>query len=182
MRKAVVVGLVALLGACTSVSAADLRLTEARSIARLRAEKEVDLSLTSLSRSGVLDDIDCSQETGIDAEQCNAFMTLMASHMETLRTEEKKRAMADAADEIEALAVAMTYLSDADFSALRTNADLPPESDQIKPLSAVGEQIIKEPMDVLFDTLSASDRSAGDRVQALVTEVLTKLMTDPALQ
>jgi hypothetical protein len=182
MLKAFIAGFGLLLASCTTAPAGQTRLTDARSIARQFAETDVGLSMASLSRSGVLDDIDCNQETGVDAKQCNAFMTLMESRMEKLRADESKLAMADAADEIEALAVAMTQLSDADFSTLRTNANLPPGSDQIKPLSLEGEELIRQQQDALFASLSTSDSRAGDRVQALVMEILAKMMSDPSLQ
>lgn len=92
--------------------------------------------------------------------------------MEPLKAAERKAAMADAAEEIEALAAAITNLSDADFSAIRANANLPPNSDAIKPLSKEGEALIGEQLSALSASLAASDQRAGDSVQALLMEIL----------
>jgi hypothetical protein len=181
MRMIVIAGLATLLGACTATPAENSRLTEARSIARQFAESSIDLSIASLSRSGVLGDIDCSQETGVDAEQCVAFTSLLESRMEPLKAAERKAAMADAADEIEALAVAITNLSDADFSALRVNTNLPKDSDAFQSLSKEGQVLIREPLFALSASLSASDQRAGDSVQTLLMEILTGSGTDTAL-
>lgn len=182
MRTIIISALVALTAACATVPESELRLTEARSLARQYAEENIDMSLASLSRSGVLGDIDCDQETGVDAEQCVAFTTLIANGLETLRVEERQIAMSDADDEIAALAAAIASLSDADFFTLRTNANLPAGSDLTKPISAEGQQRVRETWDALDASLSASDRRAGDRTQSMLMEILLKLAADPTAQ
>ena len=173
MQKIVIAGIVALLGACTAMPAENPRLIEARSIARQLTEERVDLSIASLSHGGVLGDVDCGEETGVDAEQCIAFTSMLESRMEPLKAARRKAAMADAADEIEALAVAVTGLSDADFSVLRAYANRSSDSDAVQPLSKEGQALIGEQLSALSASLSASDQRAGDSVQALLMEILT---------
>lgn len=180
VRMIIMTALAFVFSACASVPAEQTRLTEARSMSRQHAETMIDSVFASLSRSGVLNDIDCSQETGIDAKQCIAFTARMASRMEQLKTEERKIALTDAADGIEALAQAMASLSEPDFSTLRILMSPAPES--AIQLSAGGRDVLEQPTDSLFETLMAADARAADRVEALVMEIITELMADPAFQ
>ncbi len=181
MRKIIIGGLLMLLGACATVPAENLRLTEARSLVRQQTETHVDLAIASLSEGGVLGDIDCDQETGVDAKQCIAFSTMLASRMEPLKAEQRKIALTDAADEMEALAEAMTKLSEADFSQIRINANLPMGSDLAKSISQEGDALIMKQENALISSLVDSDQKAGDRAQAVAMEILTKLLADPTL-
>lgn len=182
MRTIALAGVAALLGACATVSGGDSRQTEARALAQQYAEELVDDSLATLSQMGVLGDIDCSQETGQDAKQCAAFSTLMASRLETLQSKERESTLEDTADEIDALTVALTKLSDGDFSVLQANAKLPAASILTIPISVEGQDMIREPQAALLESLAASDQQTVDKVQALVVEVLAELMADPILQ
>lgn len=171
-----------LVGACASAPAASIRLAEARALARQYTEMHLDGSFATLSKSGVLGDIDCSREIGVDARQCIAFSALMASRLEELKSHEFQATLAEAEDEIEAFAVAISRLPEADVATLQENANLPEGSNANRWISAEGEAILNEPRDALLALLSRWDHGASDKVQALVLEVVTELMNDPTLQ
>jgi hypothetical protein len=177
-----VAGLVMAISACAGVPAEQTRLTEARALAQQRAEALLDLTFESLSTLGVMDDIDCNAEAGVDAKQCNAFVARMSGEMTILRAEERPQALAEAAPAIEALALAIASLSDADIATFRENVTPPLRYKIFKPLTENGQRAIAPADQALHRVMTDLDQKIGDRMQALISEILAELMADPSLQ
>ena len=181
VRMIIVAGLAVALCACAGVPVEQARLSEGRALAQQRAEDLLDMTFESLPTQGVMGDIDCSVETGTDAKQCNAFVGRMSSEMAILRAKERPQALAEAGPAIEALALAIASLSDADIAALRENVEPSTSLESYKPLTENGQQTITSADKALVGAIMEIDEKIGDRMQALISEVLAELMADPSL-
>ena len=184
VRMIIVAGLAVALCACAGVPVEQARLSEGRALAQQRAEELLDMTFEALPAQGVMGDIDCSVETGTDAKQCNAFVGRMSSEMAILRAKERPQALAEeeeAGPAIEALALAIASLSDADIAALRENVEPSTSLESYKPLTENGQQTITSADKALVGAIMEIDEKIGDRMQALISEVLAELMADPSL-